>query len=105
MEQSPKKRLISVLQGRPIDKIPCLSITQTGTVELMDATGSAWPAAHSDPEKMATLALAAHKFTGLEAVRYPYCLTVLAEIMGCNVRMGHKRNPAFGFNPPLLRRA
>jgi [methyl-Co(III) methanol-specific corrinoid protein]:coenzyme M methyltransferase len=90
MEQNLKKRLINALQGSPIDMIPCLSVTQTGTVELMDITGSAWPATHSDPEKMATLALAAHKFTGLEAVRYPYCLTVLAEIMGCNVRMGTK---------------
>lgn len=90
MEQNLKKRLISALQGKTVDKIPCLSVTQTGTVELMDRTGSVWPAAHSDPEKMAALALAGHEIAGLEAVRYPYCLTVLAEIMGCNVRMGTK---------------
>ena len=65
-------------------------MTQTGTVELMDLTGAAWPAAHSDPEKLAALALAGHEIAGLEAVRYPYCLTVLAEAMGCNVRMGTK---------------
>lgn len=90
MEQSPKKRLINVLQGKTVDRIPCLSVTQTGTVELMDRTGSFWPAAHSDPEKMADLAFSGHDIAGLEAVRYPYCLTVLAEIMGCNIRMGTK---------------
>lgn len=56
----------------------------------MNMTGAAWPDAHSDPEKMAALALAGHEIAGLEAVRYPYCLTVLAEIMGCDVRMGAK---------------
>lgn len=90
MEQSPKKRLLNALQGKAVDRIPCLSVTQTGTVELMDRTGAVWPSAHSDPEKMADLALAGHEIAGLEAIRYPYCLTVLAEIMGCSVRMGTK---------------
>ena len=90
MEQSMKKSLINTLQGKIVDKIPCLSVTQTGTVELMDMTGAIWPAAHSDPGKMAALALAGHEIAGFEAVRYPYCLTVLAEAMGCNIRLGTK---------------
>lgn len=90
MEQNPKKRFINALHGKPVDRIPCLSVTQTGTVELMDMTGAAWPEAHSDPEKLASLAFAGHKIAGLEAVRYPYCLTVLAEVMECSVRMGTK---------------
>ncbi len=77
MEQSPKKRLISALQGKTVDRIPCLSVTQTGTVELIDRTGSVWPATHSDPKKMAALAFARHEIAGLEAVRYPYCLTCI----------------------------
>lgn len=90
MEQNPKKRLINALQGKTVDRIPCLSVTQTGIVELMDRTGSFWPAAHSDPKKMAALAFAGHEIAGLEAVRYPYCLTVLSEVMGCSIRMGTK---------------
>lgn len=90
MQQSMKERLIDILQGKKVDRTPCLSVTQTGTVELMDIVGASWPEAHLDPEKMAALALAGHKIAGLEAVRYPYCLTVLAEIMGCDVRMGTK---------------
>ncbi len=90
MERNLRKNFLDALHGNPVDRIPALSVTQTGTVELMDRTGAAWPEAHSDPEKMAALALAGHRIAGLEAVRYPYCLTVLAETMGCNIRMGTK---------------
>ncbi|MDA0525481.1 methylcobamide:CoM methyltransferase MtaA [Methanococcoides alaskense] len=85
-----KERLVNALKGKPVDKVPVVSVTQTGIVELMDATGASWPEAHSDPEKMAALALAGHDLTRLEAVRYPYCVTVLAEAMGCKVNMGTK---------------
>ena len=90
MERNFRKNFFNAIHGNPVNRIPALSVTQTGTVELMDLTGAAWPAAHSDPEKMAALALAGHEIAGLEAVRYPYCLTVLAEAMGCSVRMGTK---------------
>ena len=100
MEQSPKKRLINAFQGKTVDRIPCLSVTQTGTVELMEKTGLFWPFAHSDPEKMAALAYAGHEIAGLEAIRYPYCLTVFAEIMGCSIRMGTKEiQPSVLTNP------
>jgi [methyl-Co(III) methanol-specific corrinoid protein]:coenzyme M methyltransferase len=90
MERNPRKTFLNALHGNPSNRIPALSVTQTGTVELMDITGAAWPEAHSNPEKMAALAIAGYEIAGLEAVRYPYCLTVLAEIMGCDVRMGTK---------------
>jgi len=90
MVQNLRKNFLDALHGNPVDRTPVCSVTQTGTVELMDLTGAAWPASHSDPEKMAALALAGHEIAGLEAVRYPYCLTVLAETMGCSVRMGTK---------------
>lgn len=37
---------------------------------------------------MAALALSAHTFAGLEAVSYPFCLTVLSEAMGCKINQG-----------------
>lgn len=83
-----RNRLIDCLEGRDVDKVPALSVTQTATVELMRMTGSEWPEAHSNPEKMAKLALAGHEIAGLEGVRYPFCLTVLAEALGCEVNMG-----------------
>ncbi|UGV41280.1 MtaA/CmuA family methyltransferase [Methanococcoides orientis] len=95
-----KERLLKALKKETVDKIPVLSVTQTGIEDLMDQTGAAWPEAHSDPEKMATLAIASHEVCGLEGVRYPYCLTVLAEAMGCEVNMGTKdRQPSVTDHP------
>jgi [methyl-Co(III) methanol-specific corrinoid protein]:coenzyme M methyltransferase len=90
-----KTRLLNALEGKPVDKIPVCSVTQTGIVELMDEVGAPWPEAHSNPELMAKLAIANHELSGLEAVRIPYCLTVLVEAMGCEINMGTKnRQPS-----------
>ncbi|WP_406600977.1 methylcobamide:CoM methyltransferase MtaA [Methanolobus mangrovi] len=83
-----KERFIYSLERKDVDKVPVCSVTQTGTVELMEITGAKWPDAHYDPEKMATLAIAGHELTGLEAVRYPFCNTVIAETLGCNFDEG-----------------
>ncbi|WP_048143710.1 methylcobamide--CoM methyltransferase, partial [Methanosarcina sp. 2.H.T.1A.15] len=83
-----KERLLNTLEGKQVDKVPVCSVTQTGIVELMDEVGAPWPESHSDPELMAKLALANHELSGLEAVRVPYCLTVLVEAMGCEINMG-----------------
>ncbi|AKB27478.1 Methylcobamide:CoM methyltransferase MtaA [Methanosarcina siciliae C2J] len=83
-----RDRFLNTLHGKAVDKIPVLSVTQTGTVELMRKSGAAWPDAHFDAEKMADLALSAHTCAGLEAVRYPFCLTVLSEALGCKVNPG-----------------
>ncbi|MCD4703863.1 MAG: MtaA/CmuA family methyltransferase [Methanosarcinaceae archaeon] len=90
-----KERLIKALKGESVDKTPAVSVTQTAIVNLMDWTGAAWPEAHSDANKMAELAVSSHEMAGLEGVRYPYCLTVLAEAMGCEINFGTKdRQPS-----------
>lgn len=90
-----KTRLLAALEGKPVDKVPVCSVTQTGIVELMDEVGAAWPEAHTNPELMAKLAIANYELSGLEAVRLPYCLTVLVEAMGCQINMGTKnRQPS-----------
>lgn len=95
-----KENLLKALNGEAVEKTPCVSVTQTGTVEMMDAVGAEWPEAHTNSEKMADLAIAAHELGGLEAVRLPYCLTVLAEAMGCEVNMGTKnRQPSVIAHP------
>lgn len=38
-----KEKFLKVLSGEKVEKIPVLSVTQTGIVELMDLTGSPWP--------------------------------------------------------------
>jgi [methyl-Co(III) methanol-specific corrinoid protein]:coenzyme M methyltransferase len=95
-----KERLLNALEGKEVDKVPVCSVTQTGIVELMDQVGAPWPESHSDPELMAKLAIANYELSGLEAVRVPYCLTVLAEAMGCEVNMGTKnRQPSVTAHP------
>lgn len=95
-----KERLLNALEGKQVDKVPVCSVTQTGVVELMDEVGAPWPEAHSDAGLMAKLAIATHELGGLEAVRVPYCLTVLAEAMGCEVNMGTKnRQPSVTAHP------
>jgi [methyl-Co(III) methanol/glycine betaine-specific corrinoid protein]:coenzyme M methyltransferase len=95
-----KTRLLAALEGKPVDKVPVCSVTQTGIVELMDVVGAPWPEAHTNPELMAKLAIANHELSGLEAVRLPYCLTVLVEAMGCEINMGTKnRQPSVTAHP------
>nr|Q48927.1 RecName: Full=Methylcobamide:CoM methyltransferase MtaA; AltName: Full=Methylcobalamin: Coenzyme M methyltransferase; AltName: Full=Methylcobamide:CoM methyltransferase II isozyme M; Short=MT2-M; AltName: Full=[Methyl-Co(III) methanol-specific corrinoid protein]:coenzyme M methyltransferase [Methanosarcina barkeri]AAC44213.1 methylcobamide:CoM methyltransferase isozyme M [Methanosarcina barkeri] len=95
-----KTRLLAALEGKPVDKVPVCSVTQTGIVELMDEVGAAWPEAHTNPELMAKLAIANYELSGLEAVRLPYCLTVLGEAMGCEINMGTKnRQPSVTASP------
>ncbi len=83
-----RKRFLDSLMGKDVDKVPVCSVTQTGTVELMEATGTVWPDAHYDAEMMATLAIAGHEITGLEAVRYPFDGTVVAQTLGCTIKEG-----------------
>ncbi|WP_204245420.1 methylcobamide:CoM methyltransferase MtaA [Methanosarcina horonobensis] len=95
-----KTRLLAALEGKPVDKVPVCSVTQTGIVELMDEVGAPWPESHSNPELMAKLAIANYELSGLEAVRVPYCLTVLVEAMGCEINMGTKnRQPSVTGHP------
>lgn len=83
-----KERFERALKGESLDMVPVCSVTQTGTVELMEMTGAYWPQANYDSHKMAALALAGHEIAGFENVRCPFCTTALAETLGCTVAEG-----------------
>ncbi|MCQ6963511.1 methylcobamide:CoM methyltransferase MtaA [Methanolobus chelungpuianus] len=83
-----KERFVRSVKGEEVDKVPVCSVTQTGTVDLMELSGASWPKANYDPGQMATLAIAGHEIAGLEAVRYPFCTTVIAETLGCVIEEG-----------------
>ncbi|ETA68089.1 methylamine-specific methylcobalamin:coenzyme M methyltransferase [Methanolobus tindarius DSM 2278] len=89
-EYTPKERLARALTGQPVDRMPAVSVTQTGTVEQMEACGAFWPEANNDAEKMATLAEAGHTVVGFEAVRVPFDITAEAEFFGCEIKDGTK---------------
>lgn len=77
-----KDRLVQALKLEGVDRVPCTSPLQTGTIDLMNATGAFWPEAHNDPVLMSRLSLAAHTLGGLENVRVPFDVTVDATAFG-----------------------
>jgi [methyl-Co(III) methylamine-specific corrinoid protein]:coenzyme M methyltransferase len=78
-----------------LDRVPCASPLQTGTVELMERSGCYWPEAIRDPTKMYCLSRAAHDFAGLEAVRVPFDVTAEANVLGAMTgRNGVDRQPS-----------
>lgn len=90
-----KENLLNALYGKTVDRVPVVSVTQTGIVELMDKVNTPWPESHTNTQKMADLAVSAFEIAGLEAVRLPYCLTVLAEAMGCKINIGTKNRQPY----------
>lgn len=82
---SPKKRVITALTGGTPDRVPASCVTQLGIVDAMAAVNAYFPNAHKDAEKMAKLGSALWELAKLEAARVPFCLTVLAEALGCKI--------------------
>ncbi|MBN1785727.1 MAG: MtaA/CmuA family methyltransferase [Candidatus Methanofastidiosa archaeon] len=97
---TPKERLLNAINGKRVDHAPVVSFTQTGTKDLMDNISVYWPEAHMDPLLMAKLSLEAHRAIGFEAVRVPYCLTILLEALGCTILPGERtRQPSIASHP------
>ena len=97
---TPKDRVLSAIRGEKTDRVPVSCVTQLGTVEAMEITGAKWPEAHRDAEKMATLGSSLYKLAGIEAARIPFCLTVQAEIFGCQIEFGTiEQTPAVKKSP------
>ncbi len=85
---TPRERFLKSMKGEEVDKVPVCSVTQTGTVSLMEICGAHWPEAHYNADKMATLAIAGHEIAGLEAVRCPFDGTAIAQTLGCTIMDG-----------------
>lgn len=92
---TPKARLLTVLLGGSVDRIPVTSIagcSGTVNVEMQDYAGIYWPEAHKDPEKMAKLAIVSYMMSGLECVRVPFDMVVEAEAFGCKIKWFEARD-------------
>lgn len=87
---TPKERLARILTRKTVDRMPAISVTQTGTVEQMEAVGAFWPEANDNAEVMAKLAEAGHTVIGFEAVRVPFDISAEAEFFGCGIKAGTK---------------
>ncbi len=94
-ELNERARLLRALDMDPLDRIPCVSPLQTGTVELMERSRCYWPDAFRDAKKMYCLSKAAHDIAGLEGVRVPFDVTAEASVLGAKTgREGVDRQPS-----------
>jgi len=80
---TPKERFLGALRRKKMDRIPVVSVTQTGIIDLMEMSGSCWPEANRDPERMARLSAYAYEVAGFENVRVPFGIHSEAEALGC----------------------
>jgi len=91
IELTPKQRLLSVLEGRPVDRPPVIcpgGMMNAAIVQVMKSSGVTLPEAHQEPELMAKLAYAVQECTGFENFGVPFCMTVEAEVFGSAVDLG-----------------
>ncbi|MBO7410274.1 MAG: hypothetical protein J6T68_05065 [Candidatus Methanomethylophilaceae archaeon] len=96
-----KDEILDVMDGHFKGPLPPpVILTQTGTVEMMDACGVYWPEANYDAEKMAKLSLQPHELFGLATARVPYDVVAQAESIGCSIfRGGQDSQPSVCGSP------
>ncbi len=85
---TPRDRVLRAIRGEETDRVPASCMTQLGIAEAMEMTGAKWPEAHHNAQMMARLGASLHELAGLEAARIPFCLTVQAEVFGCEIEFG-----------------
>lgn len=93
------KKVISSILKEKKDSYICISVNPTATFQQMEAVNSYFPIAHKEAEKMAALAIAGHELVGFDAVRIPFCQTIEAEALGCEVFMGEEDIPVVASHP------
>jgi len=99
---SPKRRVLAALMRGSVDFTPASSATTLGIRDAMAAFNAFYPAAHKDPEKMAKLGASLWELARLEVARVPFCLTVVAEALGCGINWGHEvRQPSVSRHVPV----
>lgn len=80
-----RDRVLRAMNGEAVDRPPVFSASSTATFELEQKLGLKWPAFHQKAEAMAHMGLAALELFDFDAVRVPFCQTIEAEALGCEV--------------------
>ncbi|WNY22877.1 Uroporphyrinogen decarboxylase [Methanimicrococcus hongohii] len=89
------ERFTRSMQLKEVDKVPVCSVTQTGTMDLMELTGTSWPKAFTDPVEMAALSMAGYEIAGLEGVRFPFSSPDIPQAFGCSYSSGTNNSPPY----------
>ncbi|RSN72801.1 MAG: MtaA/CmuA family methyltransferase [Thermoproteota archaeon] len=82
-----QRRFLFFLEHHLCDKVPVI-ITLSPNLEVMSREKISFPEAHVSPDKMAKLAASLSELAGMDNVSVPFCLTVEAESLGCQVDLG-----------------
>lgn len=85
---TPKRRFISAMFGGRVDRVPVGNPTSVACLDLMDATGAAFPEAHLDAEKMARLAAASYEILGYDTIMPVYSVHTETAAMGAEMNWG-----------------
>lgn len=83
-----RKRIFSALCGGRVDRIPVWLPVVPVTVSMMEIAKAPWPQSHSNPELMARLAAMPWELAGLPTATVPFCLSLEAEALGCQLDWG-----------------
>jgi len=98
---TPRERLFNALYRKPTDRRAVASMTQIATLSLMEKSGSYWPEANREPDKMAKLAVCAYEEEGFENVRVPFGIHSEAEALGCKTNYFEGRHDKTPLVEPL----
>lgn len=85
-----RERILAALERRPTDLPAVGNAVSIATLELMDATGCAFPEAHRDPELMAGLAAAGYEVLGYDTIAPMFSVQHEADALGCEVNWGRR---------------
>jgi [methyl-Co(III) methanol-specific corrinoid protein]:coenzyme M methyltransferase len=80
-----RDRVLRALRGEVVDRPPVLCVNSTATEFQAAILGLKWPSFHQGAEEMFRMATGALEILDFDAVRLPFCQTMEAEALGCEV--------------------
>jgi [methyl-Co(III) methanol-specific corrinoid protein]:coenzyme M methyltransferase len=80
-----RERVLKLLKGENIDRIPVFSGMGNITIHGLEQYGYGFPEVHVDAQKMANAAASTYKLFGFECAVVPFDLGIEAEALGCKV--------------------
>lgn len=83
------ERVFAVINGDDFDVYPAINPTSVATVEAMKLSGAYFPAAHTDPDKMAALACVGRDVFGFDSVSPYFSILLEASALGAEVDWGN----------------
>ena len=87
-----RERVLSALEGKPVDRPPVANPTNVATVELMDMMDAPFPDANRDPEMNARLAATGYTELGFDAIMPYFSIIQESSALGCDMQWEQKDN-------------